>query len=167
MHPHSDPNPMFNAEQDPATNHALCDIVTTRWFAVPRGLLFQAWTDAEHLQRWWGPLGFTNTMHEFDLRVGGMWRFTMHGPDGASYENECQFVEIAPPERLVFQHVSQPRFLVTALFEERGTQTLLTWRMRFETAEECARVKDICIPSNEQNLDRLTAQLAIMVGRST
>jgi uncharacterized protein YndB with AHSA1/START domain len=66
------------------------------------------WTDPRHVVRWWGPTGFTTTIHEMDVRPGGNWRFTMRGPDGVDYPNEHIYVEVAPPERLVTQHVSPP-----------------------------------------------------------
>ncbi|MFH1497739.1 MAG: SRPBCC domain-containing protein, partial [Verrucomicrobiota bacterium] len=54
-------------------------IVTTRTIVQPRALVFRAWTDPKQLAVWWGPDGFTNTFHEFDLRPGGDWKFVMHG----------------------------------------------------------------------------------------
>ena len=64
------------------------EIVTTRVFDAPRELVFKAWTDPDHLAKWWGPKGFTNTFQEFDMRPGGVWRFIMHGPDGVDYKNK-------------------------------------------------------------------------------
>jgi len=64
------------------------EIVSSREFEAPRELLFQAWTNPDLLARWWGPKGFTNTFHEFDMKPGGTWRFVMHGPDGVDYPND-------------------------------------------------------------------------------
>ena len=138
------------------------EIVTTRAIDVPRELVFKAWTDPEHLAQWWGPKGFTNTFQEFDMRPGGVWRFVMHGPDGVDYKNKSVFVEIVKPERIVFQHVSGPQFQVTATFAEQAGKTKLTFQMLFETAAECAKVKGFAVEANEQNFDRLEAQLAKM-----
>ena len=138
------------------------EIVTTRVFNAPRELVFRAWTDPDHLAHWWGPKGFTNTFHEFDLKPGGFWRFVMHGPDGGDYKNESVFVEIAKPERIVFRHVSAPRFQVTATFADQAGKTKLTWCMLFESVAECDKVKRYAVEANEQNLDRLEAQLATM-----
>src|SRR4051794_34340238 len=63
------------------------EIVATRIFEAPRELVFTMWTDREHVAKWWGPRGFTNTIHEMDVRPGGTWRFVMHGPDGTDYPN--------------------------------------------------------------------------------
>jgi uncharacterized protein YndB with AHSA1/START domain len=86
----------------------------------------------------------------------------MHGPDGVDYRNESVFVEVVKPERIVFQHVSGPRFQVTATFGEQAGKTTLTFRMLFETAAECNKVKRYAVEANEQNFDRLEAELARM-----
>jgi uncharacterized protein YndB with AHSA1/START domain len=137
-------------------------IVNTRVVDAPRELVFKAWTDPDHLAQWWGPKGFTNTFQEFDFRPGGVWRFIMHGPDGVDYKNRSVFVEIVRPERIVFQHVSGPQFQVTATFAEQSGKTKLTFQMLFDTAAECDKVKGFAVEANEQNLDRLEAQLAKM-----
>ncbi len=137
------------------------EIVSSRVFDFPRELVFRAWTTPDLLARWWGPAGFTNTFHAFDPRPGGAWRFVMHGPDGADYPNHSVFVEIAPPGRIVFDHLSGHTFRVTATFEDRdGGRTRVTFRQLFEDAEEFERVKAYCVEGNEQNFDRLGALLA-------
>ncbi|MGB6921093.1 MAG: SRPBCC domain-containing protein [Methylovirgula sp.] len=135
------------------------EIIGTRIFTAPRALVWRAFTDPDHLQHWWGPKGFTNTFHEFDFRPGGRWRFVMHGPDGTDYPNENIFVEIAFLERIVFDHLSQPEFRLTASFEEVDGKTKLTWRQRFESVEVCDSVKPFAVPGLEQNLDKLAAHL--------
>jgi uncharacterized protein YndB with AHSA1/START domain len=123
--------------------------------------VFDAISDPAQIAQWWGPNGFANTFHEFDFRPGGTWRSVMRGPDGKNYENESQFGEIVKPERVVINHVSSPRFQLTiTLTDLAGGKTKIEWHQRFETAEECARIKVYAIPGNEQNLDRLTAHLA-------
>ena len=143
-------------------NTADREIVTTRVLNAPRELVFKAWTDPDQLVHWWGPKGFTNTFHEFDMRPGGIWRFVMHNPDGVNYQNKSVFVEVVNPERIVFDHVSGPRFQVVVTFAEQAGKTKLTFRMRFESAAECDKVKAFAVEGNEQNLDRLEAQLAKM-----
>ena len=140
------------------------EIISTRIFDAPRELVFRAWTDPAHLVHWWGPKGFTNTFHEFDLRPGGHWRFTMHGPDGTDYANHNAFVELLRPERIVLDHLSMPRFRVHATFEDLGTKTRLTFHMRFESAADCERVRPYAVPGNEQNFDRLGVQLGKLAG---
>jgi uncharacterized protein YndB with AHSA1/START domain len=136
------------------------ELVTSRVVDSPRERAFRAFSDAAQLAQWWGPKGFTNTFQEFDLRPGGAWRFVMHGPNGADYPNESVFVEVAPPTRVVFEHVSRPEFEMTITFNERGAKTRVAWRQLFRSAAECERVKKFAVEANEQNLDRLEALLA-------
>ena len=92
------------------------------------------------------PDGFTTTTHSFEFRPGGVWRFVMHGPYGRDYQNRITFDEIVPPERIVYRHgggedVEPVQFTQTVTFEDLGiSQTRLTWRGRFPSAEERARV---------------------------
>ena len=81
------------------TNTADREIVSARVFDAPRELVWKAWVDPKHVAQWWGPKGFTNTIHEMDVRPGGVWRFAMHGPDGTDYKNEIVFIEVVRPER--------------------------------------------------------------------
>lgn len=138
------------------------EIISARLLNFPRNRVFEAWTDPKHLATWWGPKDFKNTFHEFDLRVGGQWLFTMHGPSGADYPNKVVFQEINEPESIVLQHESEPRFQVTATFEEKGEKTQLTFRMLFESAKVCSKVKVYAVPANEENFDRLEAVLSQM-----
>jgi uncharacterized protein YndB with AHSA1/START domain len=135
------------------------ELVTSRLIDAPRERVFSAFGDPAHLAQWWGPKGFTSTFHEFDLRSGGTWRFTMHGPDGGSYPNESVFVEVVAPERVVFKHVSGPQFEMTIAFAAKGDKTVVGWRQVFNTAAECRRVAKFAVEANEQNLDRLASHV--------
>ena len=136
------------------------DVVTTRILDAPRERVFRAWTDPDLLARWWGPEGFTNSFQEFELKPGGQWNFIMQGPDGTHFKNESVFLEILAPERIVFDHVSTPRFRVIVTFEGEGPRTRLSFCMRFGTAAECELVKRFVLEGNEQTFDRLAALLA-------
>ena len=138
------------------------EIVSTRIIAASREMLFKAFSDPEQLARWWGPNGFTSTFEVFDFRPGGLWRFTMHGPNGADYPNEHNFTEVVRPERIVYQHVQPPMhsFTMTMTFAERDGKTELIWLMRFESVAEVAKLKSFIAGANEQNFDRLEAHLA-------
>ncbi len=136
------------------------ELATSRLLDAPRERVFGAFSEPARLARWWGPQGFTNTFHEFDLRPGGAWRFVMHGPNGGDYANEGVFVEVSPPARLVVRHVSRPRFELTVALAEEGGKTRIDWRQRFDTAAECDRVRALATRANEENLDRLEMELA-------
>ncbi len=139
------------------------EIISSRVFNAPRELAWKAWTDPQHLAQWWGPKGFKNTFHEFNCKPGGAWSFTMHGPDGVDYRNESVFVEIAEPERIVFKHLMPMHvFHATASFAEQSGKTRITFKMVFESAAECDKVKTFVASANEQNFDRLEAELAKM-----
>ncbi len=138
------------------------EILTVREFDAPRALIWKAWTDPRRLAQWWGPKGFRNTFDEFDVRAGGDWRFTMHGPDGTGYPNHIVFREIAEPGRLVLDHVSLPRFLITATFEDLGAKTRVAFSGVFETDEVFRAIKPMATQGNEEMFDRLQSLLAEM-----
>ena len=122
--------------------------------------MFEAWTDPNQLKLWWGPKGFSNTFHVCEMKPGGEWRYTMHGPDGRNFENEVRFVEIAVPERIILDHISAPRFRLTVLFEELGNRTKITFRQLFESPSVYTQVKQRAVPGNEDNMDRLASFIA-------
>jgi uncharacterized protein YndB with AHSA1/START domain len=140
------------------------EIVSSRLFDAPRELVFRAIAEPEHLRRWWGPKGFTNTFHEFDFQTGGGWKFDMHGPNGADYANEHRFLEISRPGRIVLHHLTPPRFRMTMILDEEDRKTRLTWKMLFESEQQFHAARPICIPANEQNFDRLEAELKLLAG---
>ena len=123
-----------------------CAIVTMREIDAPRALVFEAWTDPRHLAQWWGPTGFTTTTSRFDMRVGGVWRFVMHGPDGRDYQTRITYDEIVKPERIRYHHgggddVEPVQFRTTVTFEELGPRrTRLTLHAVFPSAAERDRV---------------------------
>ena len=81
-----------------------CEIVSSRIVNASRELVYRVWTDPGHLKNWWGPAGFTNTFIEFDLRVGGKWRFILHGAVKGNYANECEFIKIDKPSQIAWKN---------------------------------------------------------------
>ncbi|HEX5437327.1 MAG TPA: SRPBCC domain-containing protein [Gemmatimonadaceae bacterium] len=153
-----------NVATDSTSAAADPEIVTTRVFDARRDLVFRAWTEPEHVVRWWGPDGFTTTIHQMDVRPGGEWRFIMHGPDGVDYRNEIVFVEVAPPERLVYDHGPTPKFRTTVTFSDDSGKTRLTMRMVFMTAADYERAITVfhADQGSEQTLARLGVYLSEM-----
>ncbi|MDB6165788.1 MAG: Activator of Hsp90 ATPase 1 family protein [Lacunisphaera sp.] len=136
------------------------EIINTRLLAAPRERVFAAFSDPAQLAQWWGPKGFTATVHEFDFRPGGQWRVTLHGPDGTDYPNDKEFLEISPPERIVFLHRQTGHdFRMTMTFTRCEGATLVIWVLQFESAAALAPLRDIIAQANEQNFDRLAAHL--------
>ena len=136
------------------------EILSSRLIDAPREKVFQAFSTPVRLARWWGPSGFRNTIHEFDFRPGGSWRLTMHGPDGRDWANRSVFLAIEPAARIEFEHVAPHRFRMTITLADEAGKTRVGWRMLFESASERNRVAPVVLPANEQNLDRLEAELA-------
>jgi len=116
------------------------ELLILRTLDAPIELVWEAWTTPDHIAKWWGPDGFTNTITEMDVIPGGEWNLTMHGPDGTDYKNRSIFKEIIYHKKIVYQHISSPGFIATIEFEAKGEQTHLTWHMLFESAEQFTRV---------------------------
>ena len=141
-----------------ANNNPTAVLSTERMLAVFPREVFDAFKHPDRLAQWWGPSGFRNTFEEFEFAPGGRWNFVMHGPDGTNYPNQSIFREITPSTRIVIEHVSQPRFTLT--LTAYGDKTKLDWAQEFESPEVAERLRAICEPANEQNLDRLESLLA-------
>ncbi|GEP51929.1 activator of HSP90 ATPase [Flavobacterium noncentrifugens] len=139
------------------------EIVTTRELNFPINLAFNAWSDPGHLKNWWGPKGFTNTFNTFDFRPGGKWNFIMHGPDKGNYANECEFIKIEAPNLIAWKRHSQPLFQVLVTFETVvENRTKVVFKMLFDSAEACNKLKPFVVDKNEENIDRLETELAKM-----
>jgi uncharacterized protein YndB with AHSA1/START domain len=150
------------------TSTADREIVISRVLDAPRELVWRAWTEPEHLAQWWGPDGFTSTIQEMDVRVGGVLRLVMHGM-GMDFNNVMTYLEVVEPERLVYDHGSgeadDPRkFHMTVTFDNRDGKTEVTMRLLFATAE--ARdyvVREVgAIEGGKQTLARLAEHVARM-----
>ncbi|TGM37375.1 SRPBCC family protein [Leptospira biflexa] len=72
-----------------------------RQFQAPLKLVWEVWTNPLHIEKWWGPKGFTNPTVEFDFKVGGSYRIVMRSPDGVDYPILGKFLEITPFESFV------------------------------------------------------------------
>jgi uncharacterized protein YndB with AHSA1/START domain len=119
------------------------EIVITREFDAPRELVWAAWHEAKHVERWWGPKGFTTRVTELDLRPGGRTRYVMAGPDGTEYPVGGVFREVVVPERIVTtdewedDDPNLPQGIVlTIVFEDLGGRTRVTLRIVHPTEEE-------------------------------
>ncbi len=144
------------------------ELTITRILNAPRELVFNVWTDPKHIALWWGPNGFTNTIHTMDVKPGGVWDFIMHGPDGVDYPNKIVFEEVVIPERLVYTHGSGEendphQFHVTVTFESQGKKTNLIMRSVFKSAAALEEVKKYgAVEGGKQTLNRLEEYLINM-----
>jgi uncharacterized protein YndB with AHSA1/START domain len=121
--------------------------------------VFAAFNQPERLARWWGPSGFTNTFKICEFKPGGRWSFIMHGPNGAKYPNEIVLAEIEPYSKIVVDHVSEPKYRLTIGFNPSKTGTLVTWSQAFHNPDVARRIEHIVVPGNDQNLERLSAEV--------
>lgn len=122
------------------------EIRITRIYDAPVALVWDAWTDPAQVGQWWGPRGFTITTHSKDLRPGGSWVYTMHGPDGTDYPNFTRYHEVEPSARLVYDHGASaedaaPMFSVTATFRDLQGKTEFDMRMTLPTAEAAQQAR--------------------------
>lgn len=142
------------------------EFAVSRIIEGPRRVVFEAYTKPEHLAHWWGPNGFSVTTHSFEFRRGGVWEFTMHGPDGVDYPNWIQWTEIVPPERIVLLHGSRAddpeAFVSTITLVETAGGTEVTLRAVFKTKEQRDQVvaQYHAIEGAEQTLGRLAAYIS-------
>ena len=129
----------------------------TKMLNAPVELVWEVWTNAEHITNWWGPNGFTNTIHTMDVAEGGEWRLTMQGPDGKTYPNKSVFVEIVQRKKIVFQHFN-PNYIATIVFVPKEKETLMEWTVLFETTELFETVVKIFKADEglKQNVEKLT-----------
>jgi uncharacterized protein YndB with AHSA1/START domain len=139
---------------------------TLREIAASPHEVFAAFTDAERLARWWGPAGFTNTFHTFEFDTGRRWIYTMHSPHGGNPENESVFELVeAPidgkPGKIVIRHISLPLYRLTIELTPSNEGTTVSWSQEFDDPEVARRIAKIVVPANEQNLDKLMAELGL------
>jgi uncharacterized protein YndB with AHSA1/START domain len=142
------------------------EIVVTRLIAAPRELVFEAFKNPDHISNWWGPDGFTTTTYEMDVRPGGQWLFTMHGPDGTDYENRVRYTEVKAPDRLAYDHDggdggnSKYVFKAVITFVPEAGKTRVTLRLICPTKEQRDEMAKFgAIEGGEQTLGRLEAHL--------
>ena len=140
--------------------HSDRKIFSSRILHSPVERVYEAFADPRNLKNWWGPEGFTNTIHEFDLRPGGKWILTMHGPEQGHYENSSVFKTVEPYHLITWSRISQPVFDMEIGFKKVSeTETEISFSMIFATREACDKIRRFAVPKNEENFDRLEKEL--------
>jgi uncharacterized protein YndB with AHSA1/START domain len=148
------------------------EIAITRFYDAPVQMVWDAWTDPAQVAQWWGPRGFTLTTHSKDLRPGGSWVYTMHGPDGVDYPNDTKYIEVIPLSRLVYDHGAHdgkpPLFRVTVDFTDQGGGTTrMDMRMTHATPQALLESKKIIRKAGGNSTwDRLAEYLAMETSKS-
>ena len=157
------------------------DIVITRTFDAPRELVWKAWTDCEHLKKWWGPKDFTSPTCKMDVRVGGTYLWSMRGPDGKEYYSTGEFREVVPPERLALtdsfadaegKKISAAEYglpgewpenvLITVTLENQAGKTKMTVR---QSGIPGGKLKEMTNAGWNESFDKLAAALNNTKGR--
>lgn len=146
------------------------EIYLERIYDAPVEAVWDAWVDPAQAALWWGPRGFSLTTHSKDLRVGGQWRYTMHGPDGRDYPNIATYHEIDVHRGLVYDHGATddtpPLFRVTVLFTAIGQKTLMEMTMSLATAEAAVQTRQfIKQAGGDSTWDRFAEYLAAQTAR--
>jgi uncharacterized protein YndB with AHSA1/START domain len=162
---------MTGAGQETRAEPATADreIVISRVIDAPPELVFEVFTEVRHLSRWWGPEGFTTTTQSFEFRVGGEWKFVLHGPDGTDYSEWITWTEITPPERIALLHGEvrgDPNAFESVLtFVPDGAATRIEMRTVFATKEQRdeAVEKYHAIEGGQQTLSNLAAYVTQIV----
>lgn len=139
-------------------------IKITRIYDAPVETVWQAWTDPNQVAKWWGPRGFSLTTHSKDLRPGGSWNYTMHGPDGVDYPNKTTYFQVKQNELLEYDHGASddrpPLFRVTVKFSEVNGKTKMDMSMAFATPEVASETKKfIKKAGGDSTWDRLAEYL--------
>jgi uncharacterized protein YndB with AHSA1/START domain len=86
------------------------DLVLERVVDVPRELVWRAWTEPEHVKKWFTPAPWKTIDCEIDLRPGGIFRTVMRGPEGQQFDNAGCYLEIVKNEKLVWTGALQPGY---------------------------------------------------------
>jgi uncharacterized protein YndB with AHSA1/START domain len=94
----------------PLTANPDLDLVLERVIDVPRALVWRAWTEPEHMTKWFCPLPWKTTDAKVDLRPGGIFQTTMQGPDGPGFTNTGCILQVVDKELLVWTGVLGPEF---------------------------------------------------------
>lgn len=125
------------SETNVANNRTL---TIKRTFNAPLQLVWEAWTQPEHIAQWWGPKGMNTKIIEHDFRVGGKWNYVMSMPDGSEFTSEGIYSVIVELEKIFSSANFKPMtegVEIQALFEASGNKTHFTFHCVHPTEEYC------------------------------
>ena len=152
------------------------EIVITREFAAPRQLVWDVWTQPQHIEKWFGPKGFATRVEGLDFKVGGRSTYVMIGPDGTEYPATGVYQEIVPIEKIVttdefgegfeeiesMKNVDLPKGMIsTFLFDDLGARTKLTVITAHPTVEDRKKHEEMGVVDGwNSSFDKLDEYLA-------
>lgn len=133
--------------------------VRTKTIEASTAEVFAAICDPVRVARWWGPNGFTSTVHEFQFYLGGRWQLTLHGPDGSNYPNEYCMLDIQQDRLVEIDHPSDDHhFILRIELIQQGKDTVVEWKQTFDTVDAYLQLASFLAQANEQVLERLAAE---------
>jgi uncharacterized protein YndB with AHSA1/START domain len=147
------------------------EMVLTRQFDAPRKLVFEIYTDCNHLKNWWGPREWPLSYCKMDFREGGKWHFCMKGPDGMESWGMGLYKEIKAPEKIHYEdyfsdkdgnlNKEMPYTFVKVHFEEVGGKTIIKTTGVYPSKEDLQKVLDMgMVAGTTETFDRLEEYLA-------
>jgi uncharacterized protein YndB with AHSA1/START domain len=144
-------------------------LVHTRMFDAPRDLVWEAWTNPEHIKEWWGPNGFSLTIKSMIVEPGKTLDSVMHGM-GRDWDNKIEYVEVKKPSLLSYKHFGESEdynFTVSIIFAEVEGKTLMTMKSVFKSREiiEELNRRVNAIEGGKQHVNRLENYLKILVNK--
>jgi len=120
-----------------STDHADRTVTMVRTLPAPRKLVWEAWTQAEHVAKWWGPKGMDSTVEALDFEEGGEWKISMDTPHGV-FNTFGEYQEIVEHEKIVCSANFPPmttNVTLTIVFEDEGENTKMSFSVTHETVE--------------------------------
>jgi uncharacterized protein YndB with AHSA1/START domain len=111
-----------------------------RTFNAPVKLVWEAWTQPEHIAQWWAPKGMKVKVVEHEFKVGGKWKYVMPMPDGTEFISDGIYSVIVELEKIFSSANFKPMTAgveIQALFERNGDKTNFTFNVIHPTEEYC------------------------------
>lgn len=134
------------------------EILITRWFRAPMGVIYRAWTTPDLVRRWWGG-GRGTVSVEMDFRVGGRWRYVLVAGDGSQFAFTGVYREIVPGQRIVYTEIfedepdAEAQTTVTFVAADGGTRLAIL--VGYGSQEERDAHRHYMTDGLEEALDQL------------
>ncbi len=134
-----------------------------RVLKAPVQLVWEAWSQPEHIAQWWGPKGMEVRVEAHDFQVGGNWKYLMTMPNGSDFIAEGTYLEIVLHEKICSSANFRPMtegVEIQALFQAQGEATQFTFNVVHPTVEYCQQQEKMGFKNGwGSTFDRLSAHL--------
>lgn len=117
-----------------------------RTLQAPVQLVWKAWTQSEHIAKWWAPKGMELNIISHDFKVGGSWKYAMIMPNGGEFIAEGTYAEIVDLKKIISSADFKPMTVgveIQAIFEEDGDKTMFTFHVVHPTEEYCKQQEEM------------------------